>query len=507
MGLVYASKARIMENEESSSRGEGEEMNKDDLRGNKDDLTKTRTVLEESLDSEMSLRHDAPCHPRVMDQKDADSTDGGYQVPDRSQEEGYKLPSLPPSTRDLGRGTKGQSSVNRSNLLIKGCQFADEDELDKETVCHGVRDTKDVRRMTLCGGVQDVIATRPEDGGRNEEPRCLRMSPLPEPSSGTMVNADRRQIQEDALHDSRSLHMKHGTRGSLPETPSTRGGEEDERGGQEALVNNTTSEPSVGPEHSAAKRQHMEDDLLDLDNHGVRDERRSCKDAPLDSHAPRTDHDELGQGQGVSQECATPEPSTSGCVELPHHAAGCVSAVTIANDCVTGETFWAGGKGDDDDALMSNQASLAPMDDPRELSSPGTLEYHGGGAPGERMKDDEQRTDSPRVDADDGPSTPGPRVCSYSKGRGVCDAHGPGAKYHWKPIPKEDQVPGPDGKLKTRLYYWVCMLGPKGKRNLRQQMIQFERVRNQDTVGDRPDDEDDNSRSVDKEDSTTTGGD
>ena len=128
-------------------------MNKDDLRGNKDDLTKPRPVLEESMDSEVSLRHETPCHPRVMDSRDADSTSGGCQVPDRSQEQGYKLPSSPPSTRDLGRGTTGQSSVNRSNLLIKGCQFADEDELDKVTVCHGVRDAKEVRRMNLCGGV------------------------------------------------------------------------------------------------------------------------------------------------------------------------------------------------------------------------------------------------------------------------------------------------------------------------------------------------------------------
>ena len=126
MGLVYASKARIMENEESSSRGEGEEMNKDDLRGNKDDLTKTRTVLEESLDSEMSLRHDAPCHPRVMDQKDADSTDGGYQVPDRSQEEGFNDPLLPPSAEDLGRGTKDQSSLVQSNAFVEGGIFVAE---------------------------------------------------------------------------------------------------------------------------------------------------------------------------------------------------------------------------------------------------------------------------------------------------------------------------------------------------------------------------------------------
>ena len=189
-------------------------------------------------------------------------------------------------------------------------------------------------------------------------------------------------------------------------------------------------------------------------------------------------------------------------MELAHHAAGCVGGVNITNDCVTGETFWAGAKGVDDDAVMSDQASLTPLYVPKEQSNPGTLECQGEGGPGEKMKEDELMTDSPRVENEGGSSTPGPKVCSYSKGGGICDVHGPGAKYHWRPIPKEDQVPGPDGKLKTRLYYWVCRLGPKGRGILRQQKLQFGGVRNQ-VVGDRPDD----SRRKDTEDSTTTGGD
>ena len=78
--------------------------------------------------------------------------------------------------------------------------------------------------------------------------------------------------------------------------------------------------------------------------------------------------------------------------------------------------------------------------------------------------------DSQRVEGEvstPGTVSPGSRVCTYRKG-GVCDVHGPGAKYHWRPIKKEDQVPGPDGKLKTRHYFWVCKLGPKGRGMLRQ---------------------------------------
>ena len=94
------------------------------------------------------------------------------------------------------------------------------------------------------------------------------------------------------------------------------------------------------------------------------------------------------------------------------------------------------------------------------------------------------------------------QVRTNSKGGGICDVHRPGAKYHWRPIKKEDQVPGPDGKLKTRFYYWVCRLGPKGRGILRQQKLQFGGVRNQ-VEGYRSDD----SRKKEAEDSTTTGGD
>ena len=110
--------------------------------------------------------------------------------------------------------------------------------------------------------------------------------------------------------------------------------------------------------------------------------------------------------------------------------------------------------------------------------------------------------DSPREEG--GSSTPGPRVCTYSKGGGVCDIHGPGAKYHWRPIKKEDQVMGPDGKVKKRFYYWVCKLGPKGRGILRQQKLQFGGMRNQ-VEGGISGDSRNNNNNNGLEDSTTTG--
>ena len=111
-------------------------------------------------------------------------------------------------------------------------------------------------------------------------------------------------------------------------------------------------------------------------------------------------------------------------------------------------------------------------------------------------------TDSTREER--GSSTPGPKVCTYSMGKGVCDIHGPGAKYHWRPIKKEDQVVGPDGKMKTRFYFWVCKLGPKGKRNLRQQKIQFGGMSNQ-MEGGVAGDSSINNNNTGLDDSTTTG--
>ena len=359
-------------------------------------------------------------------------------------------------------------------------------------------------RMILLGGGRDEIATRPGDEGRNEEPRGLGLSPMPEPSIGAMVSADKGQTRKDDLHDSRDLDMEQeGERRHL-EASRTRDGQEDERGGQEALMINTTSEPSIGPGHSAAKRQLVEDGLLDPDCPDTRYGSGSNTDGMEDMHATRTGQDELGKGRGAPQECVIPEPSTSSSANLSHHVADYGTGVNIANECVSGKTCWPGGKGGDE-VLWSDQASLTPGEEPEEQSDPGALVCRDDSGPGEMiMKEEEpRRADSRRDELEAGPSTPGPRVCSYSKGGGLCDIHGPGAKSHWRPIRKEDQMPGPDGKMKTRHYYWVCKLGPKGRGILRQQKLQLSVVRGvrNHEMGDRADD----GRKKEGGDSTHTG--
>ena len=95
------------------------------------------------------------------------------------------------------------------------------------------------------------------------------------------------------------------------------------------------------------------------------------------------------------------------------------------------------------------------------------------------------------------------KVCSYSK-RGVCAVHGPGAKEHWRPI--RDPVPGPDGKLVTRQYYWVCPkdeIGPRGG-ILRQSRLSFGGMRRSST-NDEGNTDDSRCKNT-LLDSTTTGG-
>ena len=176
----------------SSTGGGGGEPNKDDLGGNKDDLTGSRTVLEESMDSEVSLRHETPCQPRVMEHREDDSTKSGCQVPDRGQEEEYNNPSVSPRTIDLGCGTtSGQSNVIRTNELTEGGTFVVEEELEWRGESDGVRDGLDWRRNTLLGGVQEELATRPDAGGVDEEPSGSSMSSMPEPSMGVKYSAEK----------------------------------------------------------------------------------------------------------------------------------------------------------------------------------------------------------------------------------------------------------------------------------------------------------------------------
>ena len=57
---------------------------------------------------------------------------------------------------------------------------------------------------------------------------------------------------------------------------------------------------------------------------------------------------------------------------------------------------------------------------------------------------------------------------------GTCHTHGPGARWRWKPIPPAQRTVGPDGKVKKRLYFWSCEVGPGGK-NLRQAKMMFKK--------------------------------
>ena len=257
---------------------------------------------------------------------------------------------------------------------------------------------------------------------------------------------------------------------------------------QEALYDYTTAEPSIGVEHSVDRRQMVEDALLDPKCLEVRDGRRTNNEVMLDHHAPGTGQDELEDSQGGLLKDPTPEPSTSSPVVLTHHATGVQTGVNMVDDCVLGDMSWTG-SGADRDTVQEDRSSLMQQEDRVMPGRPVALECDDD----EASARDEQ-----------GPSTPGPKVCTYSMGKGVCDTHGPGAKYHWRPIKKEDQVMGPDGKMKTRFYYWVCKLGPKGKRNLRQQKIQFGGMSNQ-VEGGVAGDSSINNNNTGLDDSTTTG--
>ena len=55
------------------------------------------------------------------------------------------------------------------------------------------------------------------------------------------------------------------------------------------------------------------------------------------------------------------------------------------------------------------------------------------------------------------------RKCVHTK-KGVCSIHGPRAKYRWRP--GTERVTVEDGVMKTektKIYYWLCDLGPKGR--------------------------------------------
>ena len=61
------------------------------------------------------------------------------------------------------------------------------------------------------------------------------------------------------------------------------------------------------------------------------------------------------------------------------------------------------------------------------------------------------------------------KKCEYKKG-GVCSIHGPGARLTWKPVRVPNPAPGE--KKTTRLYSYVCEVGPGGGA-LRQPRLSF----------------------------------
>ena len=388
-------------------------------------------------------------------------------------------------------------------LPTVGGTFVADDECDRRTARYGVSDDDELEMHALLGGWQDGVATRPEDGGMEEELVNQDERPMPVPSIGANVNADKGQMMKDGLLDSRSRPMEMEEGVSLLDVPQPRGCQGEVRGGQEALYEYTRAEPSIGVEHSVDKGQMVKDALLDPECHDVRDGRRTDIEVMLDPHAPVTGQDWLMHSQGGLQIDPTPEPSTSSPVVLPDHATGVQAGVNMVDDFVLRTVSWteSGAAGD---TVQVDRSSPVQQEDRVMPGRPVALECDDDEAlrPGGR---EEELIVTDSTHEERGSSTPGPKVCTYTKGKGVCDIHGPGAKYHWRPIKKEDQVVGPDGKLKTRFHYWVCMLGPKGKRNLRQQKIQFGRMSNQMEGGVAGDSSINNNNNTGLDDSTTTG--
>ena len=72
-----------------------------------------------------------------------------------------------------------------------------------------------------------------------------------------------------------------------------------------------------------------------------------------------------------------------------------------------------------------------------------------------------------------GPGVFSRKECVHTRD-GTCHTHGPGARWRWKPIPPAQRTVGPDGKIKKRLYFWSCEVGPGGK-NLRQAKMMFKK--------------------------------
>ena len=100
-----------------------------------------------------------------------------------------------------------------------------------------------------------------------------------------------------------------------------------------------------------------------------------------------------------------------------------------------------------------------------------------------------QRTGQDAIDSSVNVMTPGMpagavggtrRVCHHSRD-GVCDIHGPGARWIYKLVPLKNPVPG--GKRTRKQYYWECEVNMRGKM-MKQTRISFGKVMNEMSKGD-----------------------
>ena len=193
---------------ESSTRGGGGVQSKDDQAENKDDLGGSRNDQVELMDSKVSWTHENSCHPRVIERRDDDSTQGGSQVPDQGQEEEFDSP-VSPGPINPGETTAGQSSMRVPNQLVRDGPFVVEERVELEMEEYGDRDGLDTRMDTLQGGVQAQLAIMTDAGGKDEEQGGSIFNSMPEPSVGEKYSAAKGQMEEDDLVDSRDLSMKH----------------------------------------------------------------------------------------------------------------------------------------------------------------------------------------------------------------------------------------------------------------------------------------------------------
>ena len=100
-----------------------------------------------------------------------------------------------------------------------------------------------------------------------------------------------------------------------------------------------------------------------------------------------------------------------------------------------------------------------------------------------------QRTGQDDIDSSVNVMTPGMpagavggtrRVCHHSRD-GVCDIHGPGARWIYKLVPLKNPVPG--GKRTRKQHYWECEVNMRGKM-MKQTRISFGKVMNEMSKGD-----------------------